>query len=318
MKRDSEFELIDRIRTVLPSAGKDIICGIGDDAAVIRVDEKRSIVATVDMLIEGIHFQRNYLSWYELGVRCAAVNLSDLAAMAASPRWGLLSLGVNDTISSEEITELVRGVGDELQRFGAVVIGGNMARHPERMTIDLTLIGEAITDRIVYRSGAKADDLIFITGSPGMAAHGLALLQSSRTDFSEEERMCIQKWQRPEPRVHFAAAIAEYATAMIDTSDGLAADLAHLCQSSSVGAVIEYEKLPHRYSLITDEELLHGGEEYELFFSIPHAKAYIINTLAEMHHVELHQIGNITSSEVLYLQQSNQLTPLSPRGWVHF
>ena len=251
IKKAGEFELIARLESLLSIDSPDILVGPGDDAAVIRVDERRAWLATCDIQIENVHFTLDYATPYQAGYRAAAVNLSDIAAMGGRPSFALLSLGLPRDLPVEDFEGLIRGVRDQLSQYGAFLIGGNMARAESGVLIDLFLVGQIGASQFIPRSGAQPGDVIYISGTIGTSAAGRLVLQKYGRKFPQDYEGLVRAHRRPIPRIDLGAQLAEQglATAMIDISDGLAADLHHLCQASGAGARIS-PKSCHYSSII--------------------------------------------------------------------
>ena len=263
--------------------------GIGDDAAVISQACGREMVITTDLLVEEIDFRRDTIPPHLLGHKALAVSLSDIAAMGARPRWSLLSLGVPREIwDSRFVEDFYEGFFALAERAGVTLVGGDVSRTPERVVVDSILLGETANGRAVLRSTARPGDHIFVTGTLGGAAAGLRLLERgarlkkrgpirARREL-EIERLLLRQL-RPEARVGWGATLGaeRLASAMIDLSDGLSSDLAHLCRESRVGARIEARRLPVNPAIESicgrrDSGALglalHGGEDFELLFTV--------------------------------------------------
>ena len=293
----SEFDFIERIRqrafqqiknlTLIPHPST-LDLGIGDDAAVIRQSSGHDTVVTTDLLVEDIDFHLNSTTPGILGYKALAVSLSDIAAMGARPRFALLSIGLPRAIwNSDFVDELYEGFFALAGTYQVALIGGDVSRTPERIVIDSIVIGETVKGRAVRRSGARPGDHIFVTGALGGPAAGLRLLErgarlrrkAPRSTYYQVVEQLILRQLRPEPRVPWGALLGEehLATAMIDISDGLSSDLAHLCRQSQTGAIIDASRVPidaNVESLCGRRALdplllaLHGGEDFELLFTI--------------------------------------------------
>ncbi len=275
-----EFELIDRLKTALGSSLQGPLVGIGDDAAVLE-RPTLNVAATVDMQVEGIHFNRDWIGAEDLGRRALAVNLSDLAAMGATPKYAFVSLGISDAVEPEYLESVYRGIGALASQWKVSVAGGNTSRTPERLILDITVLGE-VSGRGLCRTGAKAGDVLMATGPFGRSAAGLRCLQKLGKDAFKRFPELVGAHLRPEARVGEGMAIAGGATSAIDVSDGLAAELHHLAKASRVGFALEMEWLSKDKALaegaaflgVSVKELaLFGGEDYELLFTCPPEKA---------------------------------------------
>ena len=328
-----EFGLIDRIQQLLPLTDHpDVVIGIGDDTAVIRNGENLCLLITCDIQVEDQHFNFTTIAPYQLGRRAMAVNLSDIAAMGGRPSYALVSLGFPRSFPLPDFESLIEGMRDQLSEFSAAIIGGNLSRTGEKLIIDITLMGDVQPDQYLTRAGARAGDRLFVTGSPGAAAAGLAILQKYGTDYPAEFERLVQKHLQPIPRIAAGQRIAQsgFATAMIDVSDGIASDLNHICTSSNVGAEIYTSQLP-----VTDEIkrvaslsgasplelMLQGGEDYELLFTLkPDTPDSVANSIIQEHGVNIVEIGTILPEKSGYyrINEKRQKIPVLARGWDHF
>ncbi|HEY0006780.1 MAG TPA: thiamine-phosphate kinase [Pyrinomonadaceae bacterium] len=304
MSDEGEFDFIKRIRRQalrrrsrgsaiahrlsLASHHSTLLSGIGDDAAVIRQKSGRELVITTDLLVEEIDFLLERITPRLLGRRALTVSLSDVAAMGARPRWSLLSIGLPRAVwDSPFLEEFYEGYFALAERHGVTLIGGDTSRTPRRVVVDSILLGETLRGRAVLRSGARPGDHLFVTGTLGGSAAGLALLKrgaqlrpqgagSSRLMRASEQ--LVRRHLAPEARVEWGALLGEerLASAMIDLSDGLSSDLAHLCRESGVGASVEAARIPldpliNQLFLRGLDPLrlaLDGGEDFELLFSV--------------------------------------------------
>ncbi|HEX3279584.1 MAG TPA: thiamine-phosphate kinase, partial [Pyrinomonadaceae bacterium] len=275
--------------SVLSTQHSALIQGIGDDAAVIRYQAGRDLVVTTDLLIEEVDFGRDTTTPELLGHKALAVSLSDIAAMGARARWGLVSIGLPPDVWDAGFAErLYDGYFSLAGQFGVELAGGDVSRTTEKIVIDSMLIGECDSGRAVLRRGAEPGDQIFVTGFLGDAAAGLRLIERGarvhavsgprRLEEHSSDRLLLRQL-RPDPRVGWGILLGEQrlATAMIDISDGLSSDLNHLCKESNVGAVIDAARLPidqvvteicGRRALDPLMLALHGGEDFELLFTV--------------------------------------------------
>jgi thiamine-monophosphate kinase len=327
-----EFGLIDRIRKRLPTPGPDVLVGIGDDVAVLEGGAGRVWLATCDVQVQGVHFLLHQTDPRNLGRKALAINLSDVAAKGGTPRFALVSLGLPREFAVEFIDQLYDGLRAEADQYGVSLVGGNITRSPLGLFVDITLIGEAPRENVVLRSGARPGDRILVTGNLGDAAAGLELLihPEARVDAAYAE-FARTRLVTPTPRVAVGQHIgaSHLATAMMDVSDGLASDLAHICDNSQVGARVSAEQLPvlpenRKLALAQRGDewsfALRGGEDYELLFTAPAAAA---NTLAdEITHATgcpVSIIGTILSADEgrQLILPDGRSVPLEPGGWDH-
>lgn len=230
-----------------------VIVPPGDDAAVLRPTPGMELVVTTDSFVEGVHYRTDLLPGNMIGGRLAAANLSDLAAMAASPRWAVISIGARREHDVEELIEVQRGFWAGLAIDGASIVGGNLAAVEGPEWWSVTLIGEVATGGAWTRAGARPGDLIAVSGMPGFAAAGLRLAAAhvSTEDMSTAERLMLAAWRRPRAEVVLARSLAVTGAvrAAIDVSDGLAGDLRNLCEASGLGATVEERELPNAAAL---------------------------------------------------------------------
>jgi thiamine-monophosphate kinase len=266
LKRIGEFELIDLFTRDLGRRGEGVLLGIGDDAAVLQPPPGRRLLATVDVVFEGVHFDRRAAP-EDVGWKALAVSLSDLAAMGARPLWVLVALAVPPRETPDRLARVGRGLFACARRHRASVVGGNVTR-ARQLSLTVTALGEAAPGRVLTRHGARPGDAILVSGTLGDAAMGL--LRGAAPALRRRQL-------RPVPRLALGRALAGIATACIDVSDGLLQDLGHLCRASGVGASIRLAELPlsPAYRAATRrrrdpwEPALAGGEDYELLVSVP-------------------------------------------------
>jgi thiamine-monophosphate kinase len=325
-----EFSLIARLTAGLPLPA-DVIVGVGDDAAVIDLGEDRVLVATCDAQVEGVHFRLRTGAPESLGRRALAVNLSDCAAMGAIPRFALISLLAPPDSDTALLDAIYAGLRAEAEAFGVAIVGGNVARNPDRLILDITLLGTGQRQKLLLRSGARAGDAIGVTGAVGTAAAGLLIAEDEQLagQISAEARATVaQALREPSPRVAAGQWLAEHgATAAIDISDGLAADLGHLCAASGVGAQIDAAMLPiapatREVAGAAGREArdlaLFGGEDYELLFTVPAEQAVtLVRQLNAAVGVPVTLIGTVTAESTMTLQSQGATMPLPARGWNH-
>jgi len=329
LSKIGEFGLIKKIRKRRMDASPGVLAGIGDDAAVIRTGNKK-ILVTTDMLIEGTHFDLSYTSFYQLGYKFLAINISDIFAMGGTPQYFFIGLGIPGKYRSEYIDELYTGIAKIAGKFGIAIAGGDTCMSKKGFVLSGTLIGSA--DRIITRSGSKEGDGIFVTDTLGDSAMGLMLLRKRQAEgkrqkasawaraprpcktlTSREALFLLNKHLMPEPRpVKNTSKI----TSMIDISDGLLIDLGHICDESKVGAVIYKDKIPVSKALGSAAKIsgtdplqvaLRGGEDYALLFTAPQD----IKTDAV-------QIGEIVRKGRFIIDEKGRKTRFKPEGYEHF
>ncbi|OGU06441.1 MAG: thiamine-phosphate kinase [Geobacteraceae bacterium GWC2_58_44] len=316
-----EFGLIDRIaHRVAPSPS--VPLGIGDDAAALLPTPGALTLITSDMLLEGVHFDLAFCDPQSLGRKSLAVNLSDLAAMGAHPRQFLLGIALPAEISLEFIDGFMAGIMEQAERFGVTLVGGDTCASRGGVAISITALGEQRPERVVKRSGASAGDLIYLSGTVGDAAAGLGELRRGvRHGF------LVARQLDPQPRVAAGVALAEaaLASAMIDVSDGVLADLGHICELSGVGARVELARLPlsdqYRADCGADPFALalSGGEDYELLFCTPRGKGVQVEALFDSLGLRVSRIGEITKGEgVELITPDGGVYAPALRGFDHF
>ncbi len=316
-----EFELIDRFFASLGAVRPDVVAGVGDDAALLQVPTGQELVTCVDTLVEGRHFPANSDA-YDIGWRSLAVNLSDLAAMGATPTWALLALTL-PSMDEEWLDGFARGLGKLAQDAGVALVGGDTTRGP--LTVSVTALGLVPTGTALRRSGARVGDLVYVTGWPGDAAAGLAVLEGRLQGQGANRGALERKFRHPEPRLAFGQGLRGVAHACIDVSDGLAQDLGRLAAASGVGAIIRARELPLSRALYTlaGEEAargyaLAGGDDYELLFTAPaSARAQIGALAAKAGAPACHCIGEIVAGKGVRVWGERGELPV-PRGWDHF
>jgi thiamine-monophosphate kinase len=263
-------ELRARLERTAPPSRADIALSIGDDAAVLRTLGSSASVLSVDAQVEGVHFQRAWLSLRELGARAMASALSDLAAMGATPSAALLSIICPRELTDDELYAIVDGAGDAQARYACTIVGGNLARG-DQLSITTTVVGAAPAQPMT-RSGAQPGDGLYVTGTLGSAALGLELLKRGQSARGEQH---VARWRIPTARIAEGASAASCAHAAIDISDGLLQDLEHVCRASSVGCIVDLTALPRPDDAALAQQLgldlerlaLRGGEDYELLIA---------------------------------------------------
>ncbi len=315
----SEFALIERYFRRAPRDPAHTVLGVGDDAALVRPSPGCELVISTDMLVAGAHFLPD-TDAADLGWKTLAVNVSDLAAMGATPRWALLAAALPE-VREDWLEEFTRGLHACAEAFGIDLIGGDTTRGP--MNFCVTIFGEVpILDnkgRALLRSGARPGDEIWVSGAPGRAAQGLAHLQGRRALPEPLRAECIAALQRPQPRIALGLGLQGLATAAIDVSDGLLADLGHVLQASGVGATLRLAVQPK--PTFADECFLAGGDDYELLFTAPAGRHEEVLALGASLSLPLTCIGRCEAGEagrLAVLTLDGAPVAVSRRGYDHF
>jgi thiamine-monophosphate kinase len=329
LSRLGEFGLIRRIRERVRGTGRGVVLGIGDDTAVLRVRKGWEILLTTDALVEETHFRLKYTPMESLGWKALAINISDVAAMGGIPRACTVSLALPEQWRVEDVDRFYEGLNRCARAYGCEVVGGDTVGSSGPCFISVTLLGEVEAGRAFRRGGAREGDLIFVTGSLGGARSGLEVLEtgSDTEEFSDS----VSRFLEPKPRLEEARGLmrCQGVHAMIDISDGLASELGHLCESGSVGCLIEERKIP-----VLDEAeiwcrrckkdpisfVLGSGEEYQLLFTVE-SRAYE----EQKAHPLLREggvstvIGRITEgSKRILISREGRHRRLESEGWDHF
>jgi thiamine-monophosphate kinase len=318
-----EFDLIARYFNRYRTARRDVQLGIGDDCALLTVAEKQLLAVSTDTLVEGIHFLKT-IDPADLGYKALAVNLSDLAAMGADPAWVSLALTLPE-VNTEWLEAFSDSLFEQLNYYGMQLIGGDTTRGPLSMT--LTIQGLIPVDRALTRGGASVGDWIFVTGSLGDSAAGLALLLDQLTvDNAEHRDTLLQRHLRPTPRILQGQALRGLATSAIDISDGLISDLKHVLTASGCGARIDLDALPLSEALLGSVEgdqalkwALTGGEDYELCFTVPEINRGALDVALSHLGVDFTCVGQMAPlSEGITFLRSGEPVELDWQGFDHF
>jgi len=327
-----EFGLIKHLTEKFELKNDSTLKGVGDDAAVLDYKDKQ-ILVTTDLLLEGVHFDLIYVPLKHLGYKAAVVNFSDIYAMNGQPKQITVSLGVSKRFSVEDLEQLYAGLELACKVYGVDLVGGDTSASLTGLTISITCIGEADKEKIVYRNGAKINDLVCVTGDLGSAYMGLQLLEREKIVFSANSEVqpdfdgkdyILQRQLKPEARKDVIKALNDKGiipTAMMDISDGLSSELLHICTQSNVGCRIYEDKIPINYqAVVMAEELnmsivtaaLNGGEDYELLFT---ASIDDYEKILSLDNVGI--VGHITKPE-LGLQlvgREGEEIALKAQGW---
>jgi thiamine-monophosphate kinase len=319
----AEKALIAQIRR-MAWAGKNpaVQTGIGDDCAVLRIGRGRQkdVLVTTDFSLEGIHFRRDWHPAEAVGHRCLARGLSDIAAMGGEPVAAFLSLALPRDLPQSWLGRFTRGFMSLAARYGVTLAGGDTAESPNGILADIVVVGAVPKGRAVLRSGARPGDRIYVSGQLGGSAAALGHMRKKpKTKLNPWE---YPRYFFPEPRIELGRILREkgLASAMIDTSDGLSTDLAHICEESGAGAELRAEAIPRACVGKPAREVdlqfaLHGGEDYELLFTAPRGKRIPAGVAG----VPITLIGRVTRSRKMFLMnESGAGDELKPQGWEHF
>jgi len=331
-----EFGLIDHLTKGFTNNQKTTLAGVGDDAAVIKLNDDQAVVISTDLLVEGIHFDLVYSPLKHLGYKAIVVNLSDIYAMNVIPTQVTVSIAISSKYSVEALEELYRGIKLACDFYNVDLIGGDTTSSPRGMTISVTAVGVSHPDKIVYRTGAKPGDIICTTGDLGAAYLGLQLLEREKQVFMsgpdvkpdlEDQSYILERQLKPEAArmsVQYFHKEKIQPTAMMDISDGLASELFHICKNSKVGAFIEEKKIPIapdseqmalKFRLDPTTCALNGGEDYELLFTIDEKDLEKIRYMPGAY-----IIGEITKAEdgIKLHTSGGNIHDIKAQGWEHF
>ena len=312
-----EKTLISRIRRGVPR-GRGVITGIGDDCAVLRIPVSHQVLVTTDFTIEGVHFRRAWHPPEVVGFRCLARGLSDIAAMGGDPQAAFLSLALPRELRQNWIDQFMKGLLGLASSFNVALAGGDTSESPHGVLADIVVVGSVPKGWSILRSSARPGDRLYVTGELGGAAAALEEFMAGRKASPKD----FPRHFHPDPRVAVGRFLRKQklASAMIDLSDGLSTDLAHICEESGVGAEIVEAAIPRarigkKGNAVDIDHALHGGEDYELLFTahrgkhVPHRIAGVAVTL----------IGEITRSRRVIIRSPNRKgSPLQAQGWQHF
>jgi thiamine-monophosphate kinase len=334
-----ERALIERIRRRVPAAPRELLVGIGDDAAVAVPDRGALQVLTTDALVEGIHFDRRFSTPSDIGYKALAVNVSDVASMGGAPRFALLSLMLPAGITQEDVDGLLDGLLELAGETRVHLAGGNITRSPGPLVVDVTVVGSVKPRKILTRSGARPGDVLYVTGMLGAAAAGLGWLQA-RPDTPRRDSViarpsdpamadCVARYCRPEPRARIGALLGRTraASACMDLSDGLADAVTQLAAASGTGATIDAALIPLHpsardwFAAAGDDAVsacAAGGDDYELLFAVPRrTRNRLRGVIQESRGVSITRIGELTPGGSVALDRAGRLETLPP-GFVHF
>ncbi|GAB1446927.1 thiamine-phosphate kinase [Flammeovirgaceae bacterium] len=331
-----EFGLIDRISSNFQLNRKSSLFGIGDDAAVIEGGED-SILLCTDMLTEGVHFDLSYTPLQHLGYKAVVVNISDIAAMNGRPEQIVVSLGLSNRFSVEAVDALYEGIKMACENYNVDLVGGDTTSSASGLVISIAALGRVKKDKVAYRSGAKMNDIVCVTGDLGGAYLGLQILERDKQVFLANPEMkpqlenfeyMVGRQLKPEARMDIVYELAELGiqpTSMIDISDGLASEILHISKNSGVGIKIFEDKIPIDTKVYETAAIelkidpitcaLNGGEDYELLFTINQSDFEKIKN-----HQDIHFIGHVHDNvkQNLLITKQGTPIPLTAQGWNHF
>jgi thiamine-monophosphate kinase len=331
-----EFGLIDHLTQNFSNKNQSTLKGVGDDAAVLRYNAGTCTVVSTDMLVEGIHFDMIYTPLKHLGYKAIVVNLSDIYAMNAYPKQVLVSMAISNRYSVEALDEIYQGMKLACDFYGVDLVGGDTTSSLKGLILSITVIGEQVEEKIAYRSGAKVGDLLCVTGDLGAAYVGLQLLEREKEVYLanpnmepkfEGQNYLIERILKPEARkdvIEFLEKEQLLPTAMIDISDGLSSEILHLCKSSGLGVLVEEAHVPisedtyHQALEFNTDPIvcaMHGGEDYELLFTIAPGDAEKIK-----HSLDITIIGEMIPAEdgMKLHTKAGKLHDLIAQGWRHY
>ncbi|HLP33009.1 MAG TPA: thiamine-phosphate kinase [Bacteroidia bacterium] len=331
-----EFGLIKHLTRPFTTVQKSTLKSVGDDAAVIDTGNGKVTLVTTDMLLEGIHFDLMYMPLKHLGYKAVAVNISDICAMNGEARQITVSIGLSSKYTLAAVEELYDGIRAASKNYNVDLVGGDTTSSKQGLILSITAIGEAVKEKVVYRSGAKEGDLLCVSGDLGAAYMGYQLLEREKRVFLETPKVqpdlagfdyVLERQLKPEARVDILALLSKTGvlpTAMIDISDGLASEIFHLCEQSGVGMNVYEEKIPidsvtyntaREFNLDPTMCALSGGEDYELLFTISQADFEKVKDISE-----ISIIGHCTAKDSgkYLISKSGNVHPIQAQGWNHF
>ena len=332
----NEFDLIRALQRRYRSDGHGVLLGIGDDAAVIASEPRRSLLFTTDLLAEGVHFDLATASFVDLGFRAATANLSDIAAMGGTPEYMLVSLAMPQSASKVQVEQMYRGLMTACRPHGVRLIGGDTSASATGWFLNIMLVGSAPAHEVLLRSGSKPGDTLYVTGTLGDSRAGLQLLQHSPrrsrpSISSRHRRLLVARHLRPTARIREGCWLARgrWATSAIDISDGLSGDLRHLCESSHVGVDLDLSMLPispacRAYALGLKQDpamlALAGGEDYELLFTVPSRRSARFEQATRAHRIHVTRVGSMLprGRGLHIIMPSGRRQPLPVVSYEHF
>jgi thiamine-monophosphate kinase len=316
-----EFDLIARYFVPL-TRRQDAALGLLDDAALFTEESGFQSVVSTDALISGVHFLADDEPGL-IGRKALRVNLSDLAAMGAVPVAYTLALMLPQTTDEAWVKRFAEGLAVDQEAFGVFLAGGDTVRTPGPLSLSVTAFGRVEQGRAIYRSGAKAGDLVFVTGAIGAAGLGLQVLTGNLSVSDADIReQAITRYHLPEPRLRFGSSLGDIASSAMDVSDGLFADLGHLCVASGLGAELNFEDIPFASDDVpgfSRFDMAAAGDDYELLFTVPPGKSELVSRLSQTVGVSVTPIGRmVEGQEVVVNDPSGNAMPIKKTGFQHF
>jgi len=328
MSIQDEFEFIQNIRPT-QKYRKNLVVGIGDDAAVISPAENYEQVICIDTMVEGIHFTKSTMSPFDVGYKSVAINLSDIAAMGAIPKYYLVSISIPQSWSQNELYELYEGMNEIANEFRLDLIGGDTVSSKHQLVVTVTVIGEVEKGKAVLRRQAKPGDVVFVTGTLGDSAAGLHLLlhQEKNSITNDDYQFLAFRHQRPSPRVKVGREVSKLERASLnDISDGIASELNEIAEASNVSILIHHHLLPlsdslqkFQYEFMYDW-VLFGGEDFELVGTTSKESFEVLKQACEKEGIQITQIGEVLHSENVgvIINVNGKHEVLQKRGYNHF
>ena len=325
-KRFGEFALIAKLFAPLAAKDKGAFA-LSDDAAVVSVPAGSELVVTTDTVVEGVHFLRDDPAVL-IAKKALRVNLSDLAAKGAVPKSYLLALSLPKWVDNQWLTRFAAGLAEDQNRYAVTLIGGDTTSSPSTVAITITALGLAESGRMLRRAGARPRDIVFVSGTIGDAGAGLAALRGEGTGLSDFVRSAlVSRYQLPEPRLALGRALVGLASAALDVSDGLIADIGHIAEVSGVKISIDAVRVPVSASTRAlwgegndaTVRAATAGDDYEIAFTAPASARARVEALARETGVDIHEIGRVDAGKgVLLLDERNRALPVTRTGFTHF
>jgi len=310
-----EFALIERIKRKAMPCSKDVVAGIGDDAAVLEYDKNFYLLFTTDMLVENDHFSLKYSKPEQIGMKAIEQNVSDIAAMGGSPKFAVISLALPSNIDVEFVDKLYDGINKKCKKYRISIVGGNIT-HSEEIVVNVAMLGIVEKKFLALRNGAKIGDLIFCSGNVGKSSVGLELLRNGISGNSVKHHL------EPKSRLDLSRKLVKIGiNSMIDVSDGVASEVRHICKESKVGAVIYADKIPISKDTVSDTKklnknpldfALYGGEDFELVFTADK------NKLSKLKKLDVSIIGEIVDKKSSIKMVKNNKKVKLESGFDHF